>query len=199
MSGKHHATGGQGGVVYTRDEDLHWKGKRFADRGKPFQLDAPANVVAGLNCNLNDLSAAIGAVQIKKLPEAIRRRRAVGEAIREALRDNEIVRVGWQVPDTESVYWFLRLYLDLERLTVGKAQFCEALEAEGIPVNPSYRHIPAEALWYRERSKADLRVLTNAVSATDTHFNIHFHERYGPKEAEDIIRALLKVAHAYRR
>ena len=32
MSGKHHATGGQGGVVYTLDEKLAWQGRRFADR-----------------------------------------------------------------------------------------------------------------------------------------------------------------------
>lgn len=37
MSGKHHATGAQGGVVYTKDEALYWEAKRFADRGKPLQ------------------------------------------------------------------------------------------------------------------------------------------------------------------
>ena len=37
MSGKHHATGAQGGVVWTRDEDLYWEARRFADRGKPLQ------------------------------------------------------------------------------------------------------------------------------------------------------------------
>ena len=32
MSGKHHATGPQGGVVFSRDEALLWEAKRFADR-----------------------------------------------------------------------------------------------------------------------------------------------------------------------
>jgi dTDP-4-amino-4,6-dideoxygalactose transaminase len=36
MYGKHVCTGGQGGVVYTQDERLHWQGRQSADRGKPF-------------------------------------------------------------------------------------------------------------------------------------------------------------------
>ncbi len=82
MSGKHHCTGGQGGVVFTQNEKLHWQARRFADRGKPFNIENPAgNVVAGLNCNQNDLSAAIGIVQLKKLPGVIANRRKVGKNI----------------------------------------------------------------------------------------------------------------------
>jgi len=51
MSGKHHATGAQGGVVFTHDEDLYWEAKRFADRGKPFNTDSGSNVRMGLNLN----------------------------------------------------------------------------------------------------------------------------------------------------
>ena len=83
MSGKHFATAAQGGIVYTRDEELHWKGKRFADRGKPFNLpDAASNVVAGLNLNLNELAAAVGRVQLAKLPSIVADRRRVGEGVK---------------------------------------------------------------------------------------------------------------------
>ena len=64
MYGKHHCTGGQGGIVYTQDEQFYRNARRSADRSKPFNVDAPANVVAGLNCNLKELSAAIGSAQL---------------------------------------------------------------------------------------------------------------------------------------
>ena len=63
MSGKHHATGAQGGVVFTHDEDLYWEAKRFADRGKPFNTESATNVRMGLNLNGNDLAAAIGRLE----------------------------------------------------------------------------------------------------------------------------------------
>lgn len=215
MFGKHHCTGGQGGVVYTRDEELHWRGRRFADRGKPFGLTGVAgNVVAGLNCNLNDLSAVIGSAQVKKLPRIIASRIRVGNAIRDALRDHPAVQVGWQVPDSQSSYWFLRMAVRPEALRVDKPTYCQALAAEGIPVAAAYRAIPAEYPWFRERKVfgnsgfpwtcSDYRGprepqarITRALQAVATHFNIAINESYGDREVEDIVTAVRKVAAAY--
>ena len=136
-------------------------------------------------------------MQIKKLPDWIARRQAVGEAVRKSLSGSEIVHVGEQVPETDGVYWFLRIFVDADRLKVDKARFCEAVAAEGIPVNPSYRHIPAEAPWYRNTPGARVSDMPGAVRAAESHFNIHYHERFGDREAKDIITALQKVEHAY--
>ena len=214
MSGKHHCTGGQGGVVYTTSEELFWRAKRFADRGKPFNLDEPGNVLAGLNCNLNELSAAIGSAQLKRLPAMIEARCRVGEAVKEGLGARVAVSMGWQVPDTTCVYWFMRLKIELERVRVDKHTFCAALAAEGIPVIESYRHIPAEAPWFRNRrglggagfpwtapDYAGAREpefdLKHAVQVTDTHFNVAVHENYGEQEVSDILAAIDKVEAAY--
>lgn len=216
MFGKHHCTGGQGGVVYTRNEKLHWQGKRFADRGKPFQIDVAGNVTAGLNCNLNDLSAAIGVAQLRKLPAILRRRRRIGEVIKAGLRECQAVSLGWQVPRTECVYWFLRVKLDLRRLTVDKQRFCAALAAEGLPVTTDYRHIPCEAPWFRDQAvfgnsgfpwqcseykgpkKPRFRI-DHAIRTVETHFNIGLHENYSAREVKDILAALKKVEQAYLR
>ncbi|MFO7900319.1 MAG: DegT/DnrJ/EryC1/StrS family aminotransferase [Planctomycetota bacterium] len=217
MFGKHHCTGGQGGVVYTRDEELFWRAKRFADRGKPFGIDGEeGNVVGGLNCNSTDLAGAIGSAQLKRLPGIIERRRRVGEAIKEGLADRAAVSVGWQVPDTQCVYWFLRLQLELDRLSVDKHAFCEALSAEGLPVTESYRAIPAERPWFTDKAifgesgfpwacsdyagprEPQVRI-ENAVRVTDANFNVALHENYGDREVDDIIGAVRKVEAAYLR
>jgi len=215
MGGKHHSTGGQGGVVYTRNEKLHWQGKRFADRGKPFNLkNAKGNVVAGINCNLNDLSAAIGSAQIRKLPGIVRNRRRIGEMIKEGLKECQSVFMGWQPPQTECTYWFLRLGLRLQLLKRSKDDFCRALNAEGIPAGASYRHIPGEAPWFRNQAtfgksrfpwncrdykgpRHPVFRFPNAIAVTDTHFNISVHENYTDREAQDILTAIKKVESAY--
>ena len=218
MFGKHHCTGGQGGVVYTRDEQLHWQGKRFADRGKPLNLEnAGGNVVAGLNCNLNDLSAVIGSEQLKKLPAIIDGRAKAGDAIRDALADAGLgVTVGWQVPNSQSTYWFLRLKFEAEAFAVDKATFCQALGAEGIPVGVSYRAIPAEYPWFQNKAvfgrsgfpwncsdykgpKEPQYHVDNAIQAVESHFRITVHERYGQSEVDDIVAAVSKVAAAFVR
>lgn len=215
MFGKHHCTGGQGGVVFAMDEEIHWEARRFADRGKPFNLEGAAgNVRAGLNCNLNDLSGAIGSVQVKRLPEIIAGRRRVGEAVKEGLKDCKAVSMGWQADDTECVYWFMRLGLDLDALSVDKPKFCEALAGEGVGATVSYRHMQCERPWFINKAVfgksgfpwncSDYKgprdpefVLTNAIESTDTHFSIAVNERYGQQEIDDILAAIKKVEAAY--
>jgi dTDP-4-amino-4,6-dideoxygalactose transaminase len=220
MFGKHHCTGGQGGVVYTRDEELHWRGRRFADRGKPFfpkSVTSPPqlNVVAGLNCNLNELSACIGSVQLRRLPSIVRRRREVGEAIKAGLaRRCAAASMGWQAPGSACVYWFGVIRLDLAKLRVDKETFCRALSAEGIGAWPSYRHIPCEAPWFRNKATfgrsgfpwncSDYKgprdpkfKMDNALSVTATHINLSIHESYARREVGDILAAFEKVEAAY--
>ncbi len=217
MSGKHHCTGAQGGVVYTQDADLAGRVKRFADRGKPFGLpDANGNVTAGLNCNSNDLSAAIGLAQLDRLPAIIERRHTIGEALKQGMLACSTVRVGRQVADSRSVYWFVRIRLDTTQLCVDKARFCEALNAEGIPVNASYKHIPAHAPWFRNQSvvghngfpwtahdyrgpRTPVYALDNACRAADEHFNLAIHETFDQQAVDDILTALKKVETTYRR
>lgn len=215
MFGKHHCTGGQGGVVYTTDEKLHWQGKRFADRGKAFNIENPTgNVQAGINCNLNELSAAIGSAQIKKLPAIIKNRQTVGQGVKQGLTGCKSVSLGWQVPDTDPVYWFLKIKIDVSKLTATKEKFVEALCAEGIPASVHYRHIPCEMPWFKNQKvfgstgfpwtcsdykgpRNPVYTFCNADKAVQEHFNIAIHESYGRQEIDDIVAALKKVEAAY--
>ena len=74
MFGKHMCVGGQGGAVFTNEEDQYWKIRRAADRGKPFNMEGCTNVIAAINCNMDEFHAAIGREQLKKLPGIVERR-----------------------------------------------------------------------------------------------------------------------------
>jgi dTDP-4-amino-4,6-dideoxygalactose transaminase len=216
MSGKHHATGAQGGIVYTTDKELHWEAKRFADRGKPFHTEHTTNVRMGLNLNGNDLAAAIGRVQLRKLPGIIDGRRRFVHMLRQEMerRKLQTVRLGWMPDGSKGVYWFLRPHLDLSQLAADKETFVKALSAEGIPCSLEYRATPSEAQWFKERITygasgypwTDPRYegdpgrrfpIPNCLAAIDSHFTIPMHEGYGELEAHDIATALHKVERAY--
>jgi perosamine synthetase len=214
MSGKHHATGAQGGVVYAKNEELYWEAKRFADRGKPFNTDSPTNVRIGLNLNSNELSATIGRIQLKKLPNIIEKRREFVKGLVNAIKDLKSVSHGWMPYNSESSYWYVRMHIDCEKLTVSKDQFVNALSAEGIPCFSAYRHIPSEAKWFKERNtygksgypwtdpayKGNRNwqfPCPNAVEATETHFNLSINESFGDQEVADFAEALHKVENAY--
>jgi dTDP-4-amino-4,6-dideoxygalactose transaminase len=216
MFGKHHATGGQGGVVFTRDAALFDRARRCADRGKPFGLPAGStNVVASLNFNSNDLNACIGRVQLRKLPKIVAaRRRNAGWLAAACRRELQTVRILEGPPGTESSYWFLFVQLDLARLKVDKQTFAAALGAEGVPAGASYRHLFTEHEWYRQRAvfpgttdpwgnprykgnPARKFALPN-INRTDTcTFPLFWHERLAARDLARVLAALKKVERAY--
>lgn len=214
MSGKHHATGPQGGVVWSADEEIFWRARRFADRGKPFGTEATTNVAAGLNLNLNDLAAAIGQVQLGRLPEILAARQANGEAVRERLADIPGVTLGWQAPHSQSAYWFLRLHVDPAAFRCEMGTFVRSVSAEGLPCGWPYSSITSETVWFREQKvfgssklpwsapqyagpRSPVYPLPEAHRSRNEHFNCMFHERCGEREVDDLVKALAKVAAAY--
>jgi len=215
MSGKHHATGPQGGVVWSADEAIFWRARRFADRGKPFNTDETTNVAAGLNLNLNDLAAAIGQVQLGRLPEILAARQRSGEAVRARLAEIPGVAMGWQAPDSRSAYWFLRIHVDPAAFSCDMGTFVRSVSAEGLPCGWPYSSITSETVWFREQNvfgssrlpwsapqyggpKEPVYPLTEAHRSRNEHFNCMFHERCGDQEVDDLVTALAKVAAAYR-
>jgi perosamine synthetase len=216
MFGKHHATGGQGGVVYTRDENLYWRIRRHADRGKPFGIEeANGNVVAALNCNMDELHATIGRVQLRKLPAIVQRRREIARHVDEGCRRSlQTVRLLTGLPGCEPVYWFLLFYVDLDRLDVPKHRFVQALQAEGIPAGEGYWAVPASFDWWKDRAvfgrsrlpwssplyrgNPDQDYPLPNIQATDaTHFVVSFHEAWSNQDVLDLLTALQKVEKAY--
>lgn len=216
MFAKHHCSGGQGGLVFTRDEPLYQAIRRASDRGKPFFLPQEAtNTTASLNFNLNDLAAAIGRVQIKKLPEVISKRRTIVAKLAEGIETLRAVSLPELVPGAEPSYWFLRIRFHTERVACDKDTYCQALIAEGLPIEPSYRAaMPHRMDWFvhkRVFGKSGYPWASpqytgdptmqfpcpNANAAVDQHFNLHFHENWTNADVEDAISIFHKVDDAY--
>ena len=152
MFGKHHATGAQGGVLFTRSTLLFARIKQIIDRGKPHAaLGNPRNLTASLNFNQDELSMAIGRVQLEKLPEALRKRRDFVARVGAELRAVDGVSLVGDAPDCIGSYWFLCLCLDEGKLSCDAQQFAAAMAAEGIGgVVPGYPFFPTDFPWYRD-------------------------------------------------
>jgi len=215
MGGKHHTSGGQGGMVTTRDEGLYWQAKRFADRGKPFHTEEPTNLFLGLNYRMSELEAVIGRTQLGKLDGVLARRRALVAALGARIANLEAIRLGRVIEGAKSSYWFILVRVDEERLSVPKATVARALAAEGIPVDAAYDHIVAEQGWIRERATygasgcpwtcplygREVRyegTLPGARRAIERHMVLRLHEGCGEAEVEDVAEAFRRVESAYR-
>lgn len=219
MFGKHHCTGGQGGVVFTQNETLMPMIRRSADRGKPFGLPAGStNQLASLNFNLNDLACAIGREQLKKLPGIVERIRSVVERVRQGLNGTTSCRIPEAIPGADPSYWKLRVAFPADAMSFDKATFCAALRAEGLLFVERYEPhcMPHRQAWFRERrafgtsglpwSSTEYRgdrnrtyPCPNAMAAMDSYFLLLCHEAWTQQDVDDAVAIIRKVELHYRR
>ena len=216
MNRKHFITGGQGGLVYTKSEELYRAARLASDRGKPFFLpEGSTNQIASLNHNLSDLGAAIGREQLKKLPRIVEGRREFVAGLTAGFEDMGLHSVSAppQVPGAKPSYFWFRIRFNAEALTCNRDSFCAALAAEGVLVEPTF-FMPHKMDWFKHRrvfgtsgypwasplyeGDPDREFpCLNAEAAMDSHMLLTVHESWGTDEAADILAAFRKIETAY--
>ena len=214
MYGKHMCVGGQGGAVFTKSEDQYWKVRRAADRGKPFNMPGCTNVRSAINCNMDELHAAIGRAQLRKLPGIVERRLQFVQMMLDRGFDKlpsiylpqKDLRPGFQ-----SCYWWWRLRFVAENMKCTREEFVEAVKAEGVELLPNYYAArPARQMWFANRAeyhpwnnplyKGDPQaeyLTPNCDKTMATDFNFFMYESYGETEADKIMAAFKKVTDAF--
>ena len=213
MSSKLHSTGGQGGVIYSRNKKLIEAAKSISDRGKLFHENEFTGKYSllGINSNLDDISAGIGIIQIKKLEKIIKKTNSLGEYIKEQLKlRSKIMKVAYQIPKSKCVYWFVRVQLNLNQITVSKKLFCKALMAEGIPMAENYDYNPFKYEWYQSNivkallkghnHTLDKRIMPKNYKKTlQNNFVIFIRESFSKHDIDSILKGLFKVEKIYRK
>ena len=215
MSSKHHATGCQGGVIFTKSENLYWKIRSASDRGKSFfDPQVNDNLTASLNFNSNDLSASIGIEQLQKLDKNIELRRRFTKSLYDRTQTLKSVSIQFGSSKVESVFWFLTFKFHSNNVKVSKKDFVEAVFHEGIPLSDHYVSPFTEQYWFKHKKvfgtsglpwssveyKGDANreySLPNCKKNEKCLFLLPIHERCGEKEAKDVFDALNKVENCY--
>jgi len=203
MFSKTLATGGCGGVVYTKNEDYYWYLRSLADRGKPYR-DPNFNfrmttdyLFPSLNFNSDELSCAIGISVLSKLQSIIDRRHEIARKIDKSLdASSAVYPANLELPHMRSSVFFHTVVVDVDRLKVSKKEFAEAIAAEGIWINGDYRDITCEWQWTPNYVK-EYKQTPNAIDFRNRTFNILFNENFSDEEVEDIIKSILKVEKHY--
>jgi perosamine synthetase len=197
MYRKAHMTGPSGGVVYCRDLELFRKVLAHADRGKPrwredfSDRDPSTYLFPALNHHTDEISCAIGVASLGRLGQTIMRRLSFISDVAAGLAESAKICRGYPVSPADSPF-FYPIIVDVERISCGKIEFAEAVQKEGIDLNPHYRFVVDEWPWVRPYL-ADGFKTENARSIRDRSFNLYLNENYGEAEANDTVEAILKV------
>ncbi len=129
-------TTAEGGIVVTNNDTYAKAIRAMRNQGRAPGDTWLEHTHLGYNYRLNELSAALGRVQMGRLDELIEKRERVANWYQERLRDLPFIEPVTITQDTDRMSWFVfvvRLQAGLDRL-----QLAERLEARGVPTRPYF-------------------------------------------------------------
>ena len=194
MYRKAHITGGCGGVVYSRNQELFHRATAYADRGKPrwrtdFDDRNPEQFLfPALNLHANEVGCAIGIASLGRLRETIAKRVAFCEALARCMEGQDIFTL---MPIAEGDSPFI-LPVFVRKMLGEKLDIARRLLTLGVALNPHYRYVASRWPWLQPYLADDFAT-PNARAAVDASFCLYLNENYGEREAEQIAQALNAV------
>lgn len=131
-------TTGEGGVLLIKDPHLAQRAASIIDCGRPKDPEG-VEFTMGQNYRWSELHAALGLVALERFPEQLEERSAMADYLEEGLSDMPaITLLKRDLRHTRRSLYRYVFKIDPEFFGVRHDVFCQALSAEGIPVDTGY-------------------------------------------------------------
>lgn len=155
-------------------------------------------VLPGYKCNMTDMMAAIGLRQLQRLEGFAARRRAIARRYSDALQDIPQLQVPVERAHVESAWHLYALRLHLDRLSIDRAQFIEAMRQQNI--SASVHFIPLHRMrFYADHYGLDPAAYPVAEREAPRLVSLPLHPLLTDQDVDDVIEAVRSVAHAHAR
>jgi len=180
-------TTGEGGVIVTVEEARARLLRSLRNQGRDDSATWLRHVRLGYNYRLDEMSAALGLGQLRRLDALLAQRARVAAAYDQRLAGLEAVTPPGRVATTTKIGWFVYVV----RLAAGtdRAAVVGALAADGVPSRPYFPPIHLQP-YYRERfgyREGDFPI-TEAIARTT--LALPFHGQMTDDEVDFVVSAL---------
>jgi UDP-4-amino-4,6-dideoxy-N-acetyl-beta-L-altrosamine transaminase len=151
-------TTAEGGMALTQSAELAMRLNLLRSHGitrdsalMTHPIDGPwyyQQVALGFNYRMTDMQAALGASQMTRLKEFVKRRHEIAQRYGELLESLPLT-LPWQHPDTYSAFHLYVVRLQLDKINVPHLKVFEALRAKDIMVNLHYIPIHTQPFYQK--------------------------------------------------
>lgn len=186
---------GEGGVITTRHAEWAALFRSLRNQGRNADGAWLAYGRLGYNYRLNDMSAAVGLAQLRRLDDLLARRDRVAARYTERLQSLDGVTPLRPLPGSNRVSWFVyvvRFADDIDRDRV-----MASLAERGIPSRPYFPSIHLQP-FYRERFGFREGDFPRSEAASRSTLALPFHPNQDDDVADYVAEVLREVVQALR-
>lgn len=198
-------TGGEGGAVLTDSEEYYRKLLLYRAHGitreaaqMEHEPEGPwyyEQIELGYNYRMTDIQAALLISQLDKLPAFSMRRKEIVAKYDEAFSRLPQISVQQEIPESDTTRHLYILRIVPEKLTIGRRQFFEALQAENIFCNVHY--IPTYYFPYYEKLGYRKGLCPKAEKLYEEIISLPLYYGMTDEDVEDVILGVTRIAEYY--
>jgi len=187
-------TVGEGGIIVTDDDEIARLCRSMRNQGRPEMGAWLEHERLGYNYRLDEMSAALGVSQFKRLTTFLAKREKVAQLYTARLQGLDWLRPPVVRPEVR-MSWFV--YVVTLREGLQRDAVIQALAGQGIPARGYFAPIHTQP-YIRERM-GDLRgTLPVTESISERTVALPFHNNLSEAEIETVVDALMKVKEIIR-
>lgn len=185
-------TTGEGGMIVTDDEKLALLCKTMRNQGRVEDGLWLTHRMLGYNYRLDEMSAALGIVQLTRLDEIIKKREKIARLYEQKLGSYDWLTLPPRQENIEQSWFVYVIRLDS---TINRDAVMQVLQEEGIGCRPYFSPIHLQPFYkslfgYREGQFP----ITEEVSRST--LALPFHNRLTEKEIDYVAKTLVFAAHS---
>ena len=196
-------TTGEGGMIVSHSLELVARMRRMSRHGVQRPASAGEQspswyyevVDRGMKCNLSDIAAAMGRVQLQKLPAMLRRRTEIAGQYCEALSQYEL-ELPPQRADCGHAWHLFIVRLNLAALAIDRNRFTQEMALRGVECSVHFIPIPLHP-YYRDRY-TDPAGYAEAFRQYPRLVSLPLYPGMTDDDVEHVVRSVGDVIATYR-
>lgn len=195
----------EGGAVLTNDDD-------FAERARLYTLHGISKdawkryssagyqhwdtLLPGFKYNMTDIQAAVGIHQLPRLEGFLQTRERYARMYTDGFAELPEIELLRRVDGVRHAWHLFVILLNLDRLSIDRDGFMEALRQENIGTGIHFRSLHIQP-FYQKRFRLKREDLPNAAQVSDRLLSLPLYPKMTERDVLDVIEAVQKLTRAY--
>jgi len=180
----------EGGAIVMHDE----KTKQRIDYLKNFGFAGETEVVApGINSKMDEVRAAYGLLNLRKVDDAIEARHQVAIRYREALRPVEGITFWDDMPGVKHNYSYFPIFVDAQQYGMTRDELFFKMKAQGIIARRYFYPLISDFSTYRGLPSAKRENLPKATKMAESVICLPMHHELKEVDVERVINCIINI------
>lgn len=201
-------TGGEGGACLTNRDDLYVKLVLAHTHGithdESIMEGAPhegpwyyEQISLGYNYRITDFQAALITSQMKKIDKFVSRRKEIVNRYNEAFEKIPEIIVQKEIQQSDTCRHLYIIRLNFDKLSCTRREFFDAMSAENVQCQIHY--VPVYWFPYYQHLGYEKGICPQAEKVYSGIMSIPLYPKMSDEDVEDVINAVKKVVHYYKK